>query len=207
MIDAYCVSPRRARILRAVAAIFLLVGVASIGAIIGTAVRPGLAIHCGAGGCVDRTSPINLAPDESRPVLTASASARATFERHIARLPVRLGLMATGLIDGLPFAALMVAVSVALRKLAARRGNDLTGALPWLRRGAIAALIMVMASPIAASIEAMILFPGTPSGPMWYFEVDFLRLGFDLLLASAAFAVVCALDAGSRAERDVAAFV
>ena len=41
---------------------------------------------------------------------------------------------------------------------------------------------MAVAIPVGDSLDAMILFPGTPSGPMWYVEVDFRRLLFDLLL-------------------------
>lgn len=208
MFDAYSLSLRRARIARFAAALFLLVGLASIIGTIGVAVYPGgLAVHCGPSGCVDRTSLIELAPEEARPALAASRPAQSMFAQHIDRLPVRLGLGAVQLIYGLPFAAIMAAVGFALRRLAARKGDDLASALPWLRRAAIAALFMAVATPMADSLEAMILFPGTPFGPMWYVEVDFRRLLFDLLLAFAAFAVVWVLDAGSRAERDVAAFV
>jgi hypothetical protein len=207
MFDAYSLSLRRARIAR-IAALFLLVGLASIIGIIGLATHPsGLAVHCGPRGCVDRTSLIELAPEDARPALEASRPAQAMFARHVDRLSVRLGLGAVLMIQGLPFAALMLAVGFALRRLAARKGDDLASAMPWLRRAAIAALLMAVAIPVGDSLEAMILFPGTPSGPMWYVEVDFRRLLFDLLLAFAAFAVVWVLDAGSRAERDVAAFV
>lgn len=207
MSDAYSLSPRRARIVRLAAALFLLLGVGSVIGTIGVAIRPGLAVHCGPKGCVDRTSLIKLAPEEARRVIATSGLARAAFERHVARPPVRAGLAVTQMIYGLPFAALMVAVGFALRKLARRGGDDLARALPWLRRGALAALFMAVATPIADSLQAMILLPGTPSGAMWYVQVDLRRLAFDLLLAFAVFAVVWALDAGSRAERDVAAFV
>ena len=93
---------------------------------------------------------------------------------------------------GLPFVALMLGTGMALRELAARKENDLARALPWLRRASVAAILMAVAGPVAASARSMIVYPGTPTGPMWYIEVDFLRLAFDLLLALAVFAVVWA---------------
>ncbi|MDO6413261.1 hypothetical protein Q4F19_02600 [Sphingomonas sp. BIUV-7] len=207
MLDTYSLSPRRARIVRLAAALFLLVGLVSL---VGTAVsmaRPALSVRCGAAGCTGRTPLIDLAPEDARPALAASRTAQAAFAHHVARPIVRAGLAATQLIRGLPFAALMLAVGLALRRLAARVGDDLAQALPWLRRAALAALVAAIAPPVTDSLSAMILFPGTPSGAMWYLEVDFLRLACDLLLALAAVAVAWAIDAGGRAERDVASFV
>lgn len=207
MADPYALSLPRARIVRAIAVLFLFVGLGSVVGTIGSAVSPGLAIHCGAEGCATRTDLIDLAPDDAKAALAASIPAQAAFARHVTRLPVRLGLMATRMINALPFAILMAGVGFALRKLAARRGNDLSAALPWLRRAAAAALIMVIATPIANSLEAMVLFPGTPSGAMWYVAVDVRRLCLDSLFACAALSVAWALDAGGRAEREVANFV
>lgn len=203
----YSLSPRQAWIVRVIATAFFVVGVASLVATVATFFHPELAVLCEKTGCVDRTNLIDMAPDVARPALASSPSAQTAFEQYVARVPVRLGLTAIRLIDILPFALLMVAVSLALKRLAARRGDDLAGALHWLRRSAIAALLMVLATPIADSLEAMILFPGTPTGAMWYLEVEFRQLGFNMLLASAVFAVVWALDAGSRAERDLTDFV
>ncbi len=101
----------------------------------------------------------------------------------------------------------MVFIGLALRALAARRGDDLARALPWLRRASFSALVLAVATPLAISLDAMVLFPGTPLGARWYIGVEFDRLALHLLLAFAAIAVVWALDAGSRAEREVAEFV
>lgn len=205
--DAYILSPRRAGVVRFAALLFLLVGCVSVA---GTALwitQPGLSVRYSSTGYAARTILLDLAPEDARPALAASPSAQEEFARHVARPLVRTGLAGVVLIDDLPFAALMFGVSLALRKLATRAGDDLAGALPWLRRASIAAVLMAVATPVAASLRAMILLPGTPSGPMWYFEADVSQLVSDLLLALAAFAVVWALDAGSRAERDVAAFV
>ena len=189
------------------AGLFLLMGLAGIVGTLGAMMQPGMSIHCDAHGCTGRTHLIDLAPEDTRAALSDSRTAQAAFKRHVARPLVRAGLAAVELTRGLPFVALMLGTGMALRELAARKENDLARALPWLRRASVAAILMAVAGPVAASARAMIVYPGTPTGPMWYIEVDFLRLAFDLLLALAAFAVVWALDAGSQAEQDMATIV
>jgi hypothetical protein len=207
MQSSYSLPPRRALIVRLSAALFLLVAAISVLGTVAAMVRPVLSVHCGAGGCSDRTRLLDLAPEEARASLAASGEAQARFAAHV-RLPaVRAGLAGVRLIDGLPFAALMLAVGMALRRLAAGGGDELARALPWLRGASIIAVLMALAGPLAESLQAMLLFPGTPAGAMWYFALDMRQLALDLLLAAAAFAVVWALDAGSRAQRDLADFV
>ena len=174
---------------------------------LGAMVQPGLAFHCDPQGCTVATRVIDLAPDDTRAELSVSRTAQTAFERHVARPLVRGGLAAVELTRGLPFVALMLGIGMALRELAARRQNDLARALPWLRRASLAAILMAIAGPLAASAQAMILYPGTPAGPMWSIEVDIRRLAFELLLALGAFAVAWALDVGSQAEQDMAAIV
>lgn len=207
MPDSYSLSPRRARIVRVAAALFMVVGLGSLIGPVAVGVRPGFSFRCNAAGCGDRTSLIDLAPEDQRRALAASAPARARFAAHVARPLVRAGLAAVDLGEKLPFALLMICVGLALRRLAERRGADLARALPWLRRAAGLALLMVVAPPVGASLTAMILYSGTPAGPMWYFAVEFRSLALDGLLALAVFAVVWAIDSGSRAERDMAGFV
>lgn len=207
MSDLAALTPERARIARIVAGFFLLVAMVSLAGAVVASIYPGLKFGCGSTGCFRQTNPISLAPEDVRPNLSASADARTAFANHLNRSDVRLGLASTYLIGALPFVLLMTSVGLALRKLAARRGNDLGEAVPWLRRGALAALVMAPAKPVAESLRAMTLYPGTPAGPMWSFEIDFVGLALNLLLASAAVAVVWALDAGGRAEREAASFV
>lgn len=207
MSDSAELTPKRARIARIFAGFFLLVAMVSLAGAVVASTYPGLKIGCGSTGCFRQTKPIALAPEDVRPDLAVSADARTAFANHVNRSDVRLGLASTYLIGALPFVLLMTSVGLALRKLAARRGNDLGEAVPWLRRGALAALVMAPATPVAESLRAMILYPGTPAGPMWSFEIDFVGLALNLLLAGAAVAVVWALDAGDRAEREAASFV
>lgn len=208
MLDNYSLSIRRARIARLAAMVFVLIGTISAVGPVAIGMRPGLSVDCGpAAGCVDRVDLIGLAPDDQRAVLSRSPVARAHFSAHVARPLVRVGLAATNLLGAMPFAGLMICVGLGLARLAGRRGNDLARALPWLRRAAFAALLLVIAGPVADSLRAMILYPGTPAGATWFFTLEFRSATIDLLLALAVFAVVWTLDAGSRAARDVAAFV
>jgi hypothetical protein len=204
---AYSLSPRRARIVRLAAGLFLLMGLVGTVAMFGAMIQPGMAFHCDAQGCSSEAQIIELAPEDARAALSASPAAEEGFERHVAWPLVRAGLAAVELIRGLPFVALMLGVGLALRELSTRRANALARALPWLRRASLAAILMALAGPVAASAQAMILYPGTPAGPMWSIEADVRSFALELLLALAAFAVAWALDAGSRAERDMAAIV
>lgn len=73
-------------------------------------VRPGLLVRCEIAGCADRTTLVNLAPEDARPTLAASRPAQEAFERHVARPLARAGLASAQMLSDLPFAALMLAV-------------------------------------------------------------------------------------------------
>lgn len=205
-VEQVFLSSHHARVTRYAAFLFMLIACLSAAGTIADMMQPGLSVRCGLAGCADLTSLFDLAPEDARPALAASPSAQESFTRYVRMPIVRAGLAAVQLVNDLPFAALMIAVGFALR-LAAHAGDHLANALPWLRRASIAALMMAVATPVASSLRAMILLSGTPSGPMWYFEIDIVQFVFDIMLALAAFAVAWALDAGSRAKRDLAEFV
>ena len=187
--------------------LFLLVGLASLAGPVAIGIQPGFSFHCSSSGCADHSDLIGLAPEDQRGMLQRSSDARAKFSAHVSRPLARIGLAGANLIGVLPFALLMVFVGAALSTLAGRRGDDLGRALPWLRRAALMALLLVIAAPVSDSLENMILYPGTPAGPTWYFGIELRTVTINLLLALAVLAVVWALDAGSRAERDVASFI
>ena len=187
--------------------LFMLCGAVEALSLTAGFVLPRATYFCEVDGCVRRLSVVELAPEDQQAALWASPAALAVFARHVARPDVRLGLAAAAAIESAPLVVLMIAVGLALRRLAARTGQDLAGALPWLRRAAAAALGMAVAKPIADSLLMSILSRATPAGGDWRIKIDAAPLSVDLLLALAALAVAWALDAGSRAERDVAAFV
>lgn len=163
--------------------------------------------RCDASGCVGAVKALAAAPDDARAALAASPVALAGFTRYLGSWPVRLGLFAILVLQSLPFALLTGSVGFALRRLGGRAPESLRQALPWLRRAALAALALAIVTPVAQSLRAMLLFPGTPAGPMWWFEVDFVQTGQHLLLALTANVIVWAIAAGSEAERDASGFV
>ena len=101
---------------------------------------------------------------------------------------------------------LLLAIGVTLSRLGRLGHQVLAGALPWLRRGALAGLLWAIAQPLADAVRAILLFPVMPSAGR-SIPLDLTIAGPALLLAVAAYAVAWALDAGVQAERDLATFV
>lgn len=207
MSDGYSLSPRRARFCRLVGALFLFVAALTVADIGFRMIWSGVEIDCSQGNCVSEFRPETLLPEGEQPSLAQDPAARAAFREYVDRPFVRAGLAAIALVGNLPWFVLLLCIGLALRRLAGRRGDDLGRALPWLRRASLAALAMVLAVPIGESLTVMLLYPGLPTGPHWYVQVDMLAGAKSLLLAFAAFAVTWAVEAGHRAERDVADFV
>ncbi|WP_375428531.1 hypothetical protein [uncultured Sphingomonas sp.] len=157
--------------------------------------------------CRQSADLIGLLPDAEQASVTAEPAARARFAAYLARPLVRAGLAGLILLDEGFLVFLFVAVGLTLRRLGQRGGHVLARALPWLKRGALAAVFWAAAQPLTDSLRAMLLLPGTPSGASWYIAIDLTIAGPALLLAIAAYAVAWALEAGIRAERDLADFV
>lgn len=102
---------------------------------------------------------------------------------------------------------MFVFVGVTLRRLGEQGTQVLARALPWFKRGAMAALLWAIAQPVTDSLRMMLLYPGTSKGPSWFIGIDFTVAGPALLLAIAVYATAWALEAGVRAQRDLADFV
>lgn len=207
MSNAYSIPPRRARWCRAAAWLFLLAAVIEIAVVGFSLSRPGVEVECKQTVCVSSYRPETLLPEEEQPALARDARSRDAFRAYFARSWVRAGAAVITLVRTLPLVALLFAVGIALRALAARVGDDLGRALPWLRRAALAAVGIVLAKPIGDTLMFTLLSPGLPDGPHYFFTVQAGDLAKSLLLAFAAYAVVWAVEAGHRAERDVAEFV
>ncbi|MBB5712803.1 hypothetical protein [Sphingomonas xinjiangensis] len=134
-------------------------------------------------------------------------AAEARFAAYVARPLVQAGLAASTVFEEGLLVFLFVAVGLTLRRLGKRGEHALVRALPWLKRAASAALLWAVAQPFTDSLRGMLLFPGTPSGASWFVGIDLTVAGPALLLAIAAYAAAWALEAGIRAERDLADFV
>lgn len=188
-------------------AFILVAALAALGAM-AEATAPGRSFSCsGERGCRRSVDPVALLPEGEQAAVRASPAASARFLAYVARLPVRAGLAGLALTDEGLLAFLFMAVGLTLRRLGSRSGHVLARALPWLKRGAFAGLLWAVAHPVTGSLRAMLLFPGTPGGASWYFGLDLTVAGPALLLAIAAYATAWALEAGVRAQRDLADFV
>lgn len=192
---------------RALARLFVTVAVVTLVATIAAALLQGLTVHCRPEGCTGATDIGATLPDEAKRTIESSPAARSAFAAYANQPLVALLLGAITVLNVTPFAILMLFAGLALRQLGALRADALAAALPCLRSASFAAMAMAVVKPLTASLTAMLLLPGTPLGRMFWIEVDFVALGQQLLLAAALFAVVWAIDAGSRAARDIADFV
>lgn len=142
---------------------------------------------------------------EERSAIASSPAAAERFAEHVSRWPIRLGEATLSILSPAPFATLMFGVAMSLRAFGTARG--IAGAIGWMRLTAWAAVIAAIAPPIIGLLHSVLLSPGTPRGPGYQIEIDGGPLLLHLLLAFASFAVVWALDAGRRAQRDLAEIV
>lgn len=99
----------------------------------------------------------------------------------------------------------MFAVAMALCAFGTARG--IASGIRWMRLAAWAAIGAALAPPLTSLLWSVLLLPGTPHGPGFLIEIGGGPLMLHLLLAFAYFAVVWALDAGLRAQRDLAEIV
>jgi len=210
MSDSYSLSFRQARICRIAAALFAaaaLVRAVSVATSISLAATPALEVKCGQAGCHAIERPELLLPEKERAAIVARPAAMMRLAAYAHRPAVRAGIAAINVAQAAPFVLLMLCVAAATWRLGARGVDDLTRALPWLRRASLAALAAAIVPPLADSLRTMLVLPGTPGGASWYFAIDLGPFMMELLLAFAAFIVSWALAAGNRARRDMAEFV
>lgn len=205
--DSYFLPQRKARVCRIAGIIFLIIATMwGVGAVAQSSI-PGWSVLCSEAGCHQRADLVGLLPDKEQAAVSGNPAARARFADYVALSPVRMGLACLVLFDEGFLIFLFVAVGLTLRRLGGRGGRVLARALPWLKRGALSAVLWAVAQPLTDSLRPMLLFPGTPGGAAWYFGFDLTVAGPALLLAIAAYATAWGLEAGIKAERDLADFV
>lgn len=209
MRTGYSLSINQRRVCRLAAGLFLLVALTQIIAVAISWSVPGAQynMRCSDTGCVTTGTPEVALPDDLRAQMQASPESVQQFERHVRKPHIWASLGVVNLIQLAPMMALLILVAVAMRKLGQDRPDAMAAALPWIKRASIAALALAIVPPFAAAARVMILMPGTPHGPGIYFSLDGGPLLINLLIAFAAFVVAWALEAGSRAARDVGGFV
>ena len=208
MTDRYSLPYPKARLCRRASIAFLLVAALWGAAATAQAIVPGWSFSCSdEQGCRQASNIIGLLPEKEQVPVLSHPAAKARFSAYVAQPAVRAGLASLVLLDEGLLVFLFTAAGLTLRRLGERGDHVLMRALPWLKRGATAAVLWAVAQPLTASLRAMLLFPGTPSGASWFFSIDLTVAGPALLLAIAAYAIAWALEAGVRAQRDLADFV
>ncbi len=208
MSEKYSLPSGKARVCRSVGVAFLIA--AALWAMIAAtgAIFPGWSLSCSdEQGCRQTAELSRLLPESEQALLSNNPEAEARFATYVARPPVRAGLAAIILVDEGLLIFLFVAVGLTLRRLGGRGEHVLGRALPWLKRAAFAAVLWAVAQPLTDSLRTMLLYPGAPSGATWFIGIDLTIAGPAFLLAIAAYAIAWALEAGIRAERDLADFV
>ena len=160
-------------------------------------------------GCTVADGSLSALDEDVRAELLATPGAEVRFADHLDSVPVQAGLAIVTIARGLPIAVLLFGVAMALRVFGRvlEAHADFGRALRWLRITAWASLVAAIWPAIDSLLRSALLLPGTPYGAGWMIEADFAPLGLHLLLAAATFAVVWALDAGLRAQRDLAEIV
>lgn len=206
--ERYSLSLGKARVCRSVGVAFLLIAALWGLAAASQVVLPGWSFVCSdEHGCRQTSNLASLLPEKEQDMVLSDPDAQTRFAAYVARPPVHIGLAALTLVDEGFLVFLFVAVGLTLHRLGERGENVLGRALPWLKRAALAAFFWAVAQPLTDSLRTMLLYPGTPSGASWFIGIDLTVAGPALLLAIAAYAIAWALEAGVRAERDLANFV
>lgn len=208
MSDTYLLPIGKARLCRGVGIAFVLIAALWGLAAAVQAIVPGWSFSCSDGhGCRQAANLASLLPENDRALLSGDPGAQARLATYVAQPLVHAGWAALTLVDEGPLIFLFVAVGLTLRRLGKPGEHVLTHALPWLKRGAFAGVLWAIAQPLTGSLRTMLLYPGTSNGPSWFIGIDLTVAGPALLLAIAAYATAWALEAGVRAERDLAKFV
>ena len=88
-----------------------------------------------------------------------------------------------------------------------RRGHVLARALPWLRLASKAAIALALARLFVGGLRSALLYPGLDHAESVRFSIDLNGMTLPLLLAFGVYTTVWALEAGIRAERELADFV
>lgn len=172
------------------------------------AAAPGPYWNCGSEqGCRGGADAANLLPDETLTKLNRDPTARRRFDAWVATPGIRIGLAAVVLLQSGPMPVLLFAVGMALRRLGQKRRNALADALPWLRRASRAAIVLAIAHIIAPIFQSLVLANGFAQPEVLTAPIMVEMTLLLLMLAFAAYATIWALEAGIRAERELADFV
>ncbi len=190
---------------RIAAAVFVMLAAITALHALSVAVFPGPGLDCTQPHCAWQSDASRLLEEDRRPEVVASSTARVAFDAYVDRPVVRVWMFVGATVKGLPFAVLLLILAGALRRLAAADGYPLERALPWLRRASQVAILAAVADPIGNSIVETTLSIGTPGG--LHVPIDLTAASLNLMFALVARITAWALEAGVRAQHDLAEIV
>lgn len=206
--STFSLSRKRARTTRWVGTAFLLVALILAVFTTAAAVSPGISMHCGPEAqCRDVSDTTSILPEAARAAVLGDPVAHRHYDNWLAKPGVRTGLAAINLFQFGPMIFLFLSVGAALRAMGRQGGQGLERALPWLRHASRAAILLAVAQLLVRFLRSALLYAGMDRPELLDFTIDFNAMLLPLLMASAAYATVWALQAGIRAERDLASFV
>jgi hypothetical protein len=206
---SYSLTHRQARICRIAAGLFLAIAILQAAALLFALAAPNTTLRwqCGNAGCTTAAFPeLGLTAEQLADAGAAPGNSADLVER-LDRPAIRASLAALSAAGQLPLAALLFCIAIALWRLSARSGRDLSLALPWLMRASVCTLLYALIPPLVAIVRESLLLSAIGPQFMFMAQLDVKALLMNLLLASAAFTVTWAIAAGNRAERDIAEIV
>ena len=163
-------------------------------------------LNCDNWECVWTVNPLALPTSidnvalADRPALQVAVTERArTPEGHWL-------LFASELARTLPLVVLYWTLALALLGLGRTGGSD-PAAIRWLRRAATAAAVLVLAKPLAESLQATAIAPAVGGGAGWRFAIVGSDVPLDLLLVGVAWVAAWAIEQGMRARAELAEYV
>jgi hypothetical protein len=200
----------RARRLRRIAALMMMLCFAvAAGRLITASIPifdPGMAaaeVTCSYLDCsINRSLPRLLPHKDGRPQVAAGAP---DIETVIAQPLQRVLIAAGSLGSAVPAALMFLALGLGLRALGRRR--DLAGAIPWLRRAALAAMASVVMEPIAATLRATALSPVSLGRQQVFIMVDVPDLLWGVMITGTLWVVILAFEQALKSERELAEIV
>ncbi len=126
----------------------------------------------------------------------------AAVLEQITQPRVHQALIGAELLRAVPLAALYGALAFALIRLGQPEAIN-RAAIRWLRRATVAAAVLILAKPLADSLESSAM-----SGPgVFSLVIAGNDIPFDLLLVGIAWVAAWALEQGTRANDELAEFI
>ena len=205
MTDSYFLPERKARICRRFGALFLAAAAYwAVGTVTGM-VAPGLRVVCDVPApCRANADPVVLLTEDEQAEVARDPALRRHADAQAARVGVRVGLALVGFAADAPVVVVLLAVGLALRRLGTRGDRVLMRAVAWLKLASRAAVIWTVVQILHRGFRSFLIWWGSD---YLRFPIDLNHVPLPLLLSIGAYATAWALEAGLRAERDLADFV